>query len=188
MLSKPRNLLWILPLAIILSSPLWQSYVAEFLTPRGGYDAKVAAAYKRQSQNFIMDQVSITLSTNGEVTWRINAERAHTGKTDRDIGMIEVDAHYTAKGKAPIHITSNKGWYQMDNQHLTLLENVIVRKPEQNEALFTDILHYYDATKMLVSPVNVDIQGPKFEVEAGRMDYDLATEAYDFSKRVKVTL
>ena len=186
MIKNPRNLLWIIPLGLLLSSPLWKSTVADFLKPRGGYDATVAAAYKRESQNFIMDNLTITLSTNGHLEWTINAERAFTGKTDREIGMIKVDALYTGKGKEPITITSNRGTYLMDDRHLILIDNVVVSKPDSKEELYTDLLHYYDATKMVISPVDVDIKGENFNLQAGRMDYDLSSDAYDFNDRVKV--
>jgi len=188
MIKNPRNLLWMIPLALLLSSPLWKSYVADFLKPRGGYDATVAEAYTRQSQNFVMDNITITLSSNGRLEWTVNAERAFTGKSDREIGMIEVDALYTGKEKNPITITSNRGTYLMDDRHLMLIDNVVLRKPASKEELYTDLLHYYDATKMVTSPVDVEIRGPKFSLQAGRMDYDLSSDAYDFNDRVRVEL
>lgn len=190
MMKNPRNLLWMVPLATILSSPLWQSYVADFLTPRGGYDAKAAQASKDQTQNFTMDGVEITLSSSGLVTWQINAQRAFTGDTDQEVRMVEVDALYTGKGDNDnrITITSNRGSYHLDSQHLILRENVVIIKPAKNEEMYTDLLHYYDSTKMLISPVDVDIKGPKFDLQAGRMDYDLSIDAYDFNDRVRVTL
>jgi len=188
MIKNPRNLLWIIPLCLLLSSPLWKSSVADFLKPRGGYDAKVAAAYKRESQNFIMDKLTITLSTNGRLEWTINAERAFTGKSDREIGMIDVDALYTGKDKDSMTITSNRGTYLMDERHLILIDNVVLKNPAKKEELYTDLLHYYDATKMVVSPVDVEIRSPNFTLEAGRMDYDMSTEAYDFNDRVVVEL
>ena len=188
MITNSRNLLWIIPLVLLLSSPIWKSSVADFLKPRGGYDATVAEAYQRQAQNFIMDNLTITLSTNGRLEWTINAERAFTGKTDREIGMIEVDALYTGPGKDPVTITSNRGTYLMDERHLILIDNVVLKNPAKKEELYTDLLHYYDATKMVVSPVDVDIRGPKFSLHAGRMDYDLSSDAYDFNDRVSVEL
>jgi LPS export ABC transporter protein LptC len=188
MMKNPRNLLWMIPLALLVTGPFWKGYVADFLKPRGGYDAKVAEAYKRQSQNFIMDNISITLSSNGQVEWRVRAQRAFTGKTDREIGMIDVDARYTAKDKAPMAIISDRGTYLMDQRHLILIDNVVVKKPADHEELFTDLLHYYDATKMVVCPVEVEIQGPQFSLHAGRMDYDLSSDAYDFNDRVIVEM
>ena len=186
-MKSKRNLLWILPLAAAFSSPIWKPPLKAFLTPRGGYDPELAAKLSKQQQNFVMDEITITLTTRAEKEWVINAERAFTGKSARELGMIEVHALYTGK-KEPITITSNRGTYFLDKRHLILIDNVVVRKPESHEELFTDLLHYYDADKMLISPVDVDIRGPNFTLQAGRMDYDLSTDGYDFSNGVQVTL
>lgn len=184
-MKNPRNLLWIIPLALFVSSPIWKPSVAAFLMPRGGYDAKLAAQASRQQQNFVMDAITITLTTKGKREWVVNAKRAFTGKTDKELGMIDVDALYTGKTN-PMTVNSNRGTYFVDERHLILIDNVIIKKPKTGEELYTDLLHYYDATKMAVSPVDVDIKGPKFSLQAGRMDYDLSTDGYDFSERVSV--
>jgi len=186
-MKNSRNLLWIIPLALFVSSPLWKPSVAAFLKPRGGYDPQLAAMAARQQQHFVMDSITLTLTTMGKEEWIINARRAFTGKTDRELGMIDVDALYEGKDQ-PITITSNRGTYYLDERHLILIDNVVIRKPKAGEELYTDLLHYYDATKMLVSPVDVDIKTQTFTLQAGRMDYDLTTDGYEFSNRVSVEL
>jgi LPS export ABC transporter protein LptC len=182
-----RNLLWGIPLALAVTFPLWKPTVADFLKPRGGYDPELAARAARVQQNFVMDSLTLTLTTMGREEWVIKAERAFTGKTDREIGMIEVDALYRGKDE-PVTITSRRGTYFLDRRHLILIDDVVVKKPKSHEVLYTDLLHYYDATKMLVSPVDVEIQTPKFTLQAGRMDYDLSTDGYEFSHGVVVEL
>jgi len=185
MIKNPRNLLWLIPLLLFLTSPIWEPKAASFLRPRGTFEAVIKRDKAQEiSQNFIMDSLTITMSTMGRVDWIINAKRAFSGKTDRDIGMTGVDALYTAKDNTKTHITSDRGTYIIDQRHLSLIDNVILRKPSQNHELFTDLLHYYDATKMAVSPGKVEIKAPNFSIQAGRMDYDLSSDAYDLSDRV----
>ena len=76
----------------------------------------------------------------------------------------------------------------MDDQHLTLIDDVVIIKPLQYEEMYSDLLHYYDTTKMLISPGDVEIKGPKFNLKGGRMDYDVSTGGYDFNDRVEVVL
>jgi LPS export ABC transporter protein LptC len=76
----------------------------------------------------------------------------------------------------------------MDDQHLTLIDDVVIVKPLQHEEMHSDLLHYYDTTKMLVSPGDVEIKGPKFDLKAGRMVYEVSIGEYDFNNRVKVVL
>lgn len=188
MIKNTRNLLWLVPLGLFLTSPVWKPAVKSFLTPRGGYDASMEELSRKAQKNFVMDTVTITLATQGEDEWRITAERAQTGKDDREIKMDKVNALYIGDQREPTHITSDKGRYYIDDRHLTLIDSVVIRKPLSNQELNTELLHYYDGTKMAVSPGDVDIEGPRFKLKAGRMDYDLSTDGYDFSNRVTVDL
>lgn len=188
MIGSSRNLLWLIPVGVFAASPLWKDYAAQFLKPRGGYDELAEQAYQEQSQDFVMDDVLITFATQGVQTWTIKAEQAQTGETDREIYMTDVDALYHKKGESPMTITSRNGKYQMDDQHLTLIDDVIIIKPLQYEEMYSDLLHYYDTSKMLVSPGEVEIKGPKFDLKAGRMDYNISTGAYEFDNRVEVVL
>ena len=188
MLGNLRNLLWIIPLGLLFTAPIWQQHAAKFLTPRGGYDAAAERAYTEASREFVMDKVVLTFSNKGVHTWTIHTRRSRTGKTDRDIKMVEVNAAYNKKGDDPINITSKKGRYNMDEKHLTLIDDVVILKPIQQEELHTDLLHFYDKTDMLISPGPVQIKSPKFDLRAGMMEYNIATKQYSFSKRVDVTL
>jgi LPS export ABC transporter protein LptC len=189
MIKNPRNLLWILPLLVFISSPLWQPLVAAFLTPRGGYNPKLAQIEEQTpAQNFSMDEVSITLASEGQEEWQIDADRAYTGDDDHVIELEAVNAMYIGTEKEPTNITSLRGRYRIDDRHLTLIDKVVITKPTKNQQLFSELLDYYDATKMVVSPGPVRLRGPDLNLSADRMDYDLASEGYDFSGRVKVKM
>ncbi len=179
-----RNMLWLVPLFLFLSSPVWEPPVASFLKPRGGYNAGREKTSEKQAQNFVMDAMTLTMSSKGRVEWVIKAARAFTGSRGRMIDMIDVDAVYTGAGRDKTYISSNRGRYNIDRQHLVLQDNVRVRKPLEKQELYTDLLHYYDRTKKVVSPGDVEIKGPDFSIQAGHMKYDLLSHAYDFSKGV----
>ncbi|HEB50553.1 MAG TPA: LPS export ABC transporter periplasmic protein LptC [Desulfobulbus sp.] len=189
MMKNPRNLLWLIPVLLFVSGPLWKPALVSFLTPRGDFEASLPGSGEGESQNFIMDSITITLNSEGRKEWIIKAARAFTGRTDRELGMIGVDALYVGKDpKQPIRISSNRGTYYLDERHLILIDSVVVRKPATHEVLYTDLLHYYDQTKMVISPVDVEIVGKGFTIRAGRMDYDLSTDGYDFSNGVIVDI
>jgi LPS export ABC transporter protein LptC len=183
-----RNLLWLIPLGLILTNPLWRGAAEEFLTPRGGYDAAAEKAYLEKEQHFIMDDVVLTFYSKGELTWTVKAAEARTGKTDREIDMTTVHAVYSKKGDDPLTVTSKLGSYHMDDKHLTLIKDVVLVKPVQQEELHTELLHYYDQSKVLISPVDVQIQSPTFDLQGGNMHYDVSTKAYNFGGRVHVVM
>ena len=188
-LKNPRNLLWLVPVALFITSPLWKPALSAFLKPRGGIDPSTKINFdQKPEQSFIMDTITITMSDYGREKWIVNAKQAFTLKSDQEIGMTGVDALYTDEDSNKTNIISDEGMYYVDMRHLVLIDNVIIRKPSENEEMFTDLLHYYDDRKMAVSPGDVEIKGKDYTIEAGRMDYNLATNAYDFSNGVKVDL
>ncbi|MCI5114535.1 MAG: LPS export ABC transporter periplasmic protein LptC [Candidatus Electrothrix sp. AW1] len=188
MIGSYRNLLWIIPIGVLAASPLWKEHLAKFLKPRGGYDEIAQRAYQEQSQDFVMENVVISFVTQGLPTWTIKAKQAQTGTTDREIYMLAVDALYHKQGKSPIKITSMSGMYYMDDQHLTLTDDVVIIKPLQHEEMYSDLLYYYDSNKMLISPGPVEIKSPKFNLKGGSMDYNVSTGAYNFNNGVEVVL
>jgi len=189
MTANPRNLLWLLPLLLFATSPLWQPPLGAFLTPRGGYNPKLVQPQEDTPiQNFIMDAVAITMTSSGKEEWQIDAERAYTGEREHEIEMEGVNAMYIGAEKEPINIESRKGLYLISKRHLILTDHVKVSKPTKDQVLLSERLEYDDADKMLVSPGTVTIQTPSMKLNAGRMDYDFSTEGFEFSDRVKVNL
>ncbi len=189
MIREPRNLLWIIPLLLLLTSPLWEPPLADFLAPHGGYDPQFSAKGPNTPiQNFTMDSVSITLTSKGMAEWQIDADQAFTGERDNEIEMTGVRAMYIGTKRDPTNIQSERGRYLVEARELVLLDNVLVAKPTKKEELRTEELHYFDDSKMAVCPGKVSIQTPDFKLNAGSMDYDLSTDGFDFQNRVKVDL
>ncbi len=184
MIKNPRNLLWLFPLLLLVGSPLWLPPFSRFIKPPGGYDEVAARVAAEQTRHFVLDSIIISLATGGRKTWSILADRAFTGRTDRDIGMENITADYVSESGEKTIITSRKGTYRVDKRHMTLTEDVVIRKPEKRQEMYTEILHYYDADKMVISPVDVMIRGENFTIFGGRLDYDLSTDAYEIGNHV----
>ena len=183
MIKNPRNLLWLIPVLLFVTSLLWKPVLNSFLQPRGVYDPSFSSQPTEQ-QSFVMDAITITMSSWGRVEWVINAKKAFTVKSDKEIGMIGVDALYTGDEKEQTRIISDRGIYTVDESHLVLIDNVVVDRPVSQQKMYTDLLHYYNEQKMIISPGNVEIRGPDFTISSGRLEYDLVSKGYDFSNRV----
>lgn len=186
---SPRNLLWLLPLVFFVTTPLWLPPLSRFLAPRGGYDPRFSGQVSTTPiQNFTMDSVSITLTSKGKEEWQIDAKQAYTGERDNEIEMVAVNAMYIGTEREPTNVVSERGRYLVEARELILMDKVRISKPRQREQLRTELLHYYDNTKMAHSPGPVEIITEDFHLNAGSMDYDLSTDGYDFGKRVRVKL
>jgi LPS export ABC transporter protein LptC len=189
MFRQPRNLLWLIPVLLFVTSPLWKAPLSAFLRPRGDFPAPSAGIdADNRSRTFVLDAITITLYSFGKSEWVINAARAFTGASDREIGLEEVDAEYKGEKREKTLITSLKGVYGVDDQHLILIDDVVIVQPESRQRMYTDLLHYYNEGKKVVCPGWVRITGPDFTITAGRLDYDLVSNDYDFGGRVKVEL
>lgn len=189
MARNPRNLLWLLPLLLLLSSPLWQPALKTFLRPRGS-DAVPATILDegQQAQRFVMNAIAITMSSGGHVEWDITADQAFTGDNDKEISLVGVNATYSGDRQEKTKIASDRGRYDVGASHLTLIDRVVIDKPLSRQKLLTDLLEYSSRDKTVVCPDKVELQGPDFRIKAGRMVYNLTHNAYDFSNRVRVEL
>ena len=183
-MKNPRNLLWLIPLLLLLTSPFWKPALSAFLQPRGDYEGDETIRAEAEGRRFILEGITITLTNEGHPQWRISAERAYTGQSDLEIGMSAVHAVYTSDNHEKTTITSERGTYRVDERHLILIDQVLVKKPATRQQLSTDLLHYYDPTKMVVCPIKTIIKSPDFTITAGRLDYDLANNGYDLSNGV----
>ena len=187
MIKNPRNLLWLTPLLLLFTSPLWRPPITAFLQPKVGFEDK-EIDLSRTERRFVMDRINITITEHGNVEWTIRAKRSYTGKTDRQIGMTEVSAEFIGKDGKKINITSKRGTYFFKEKHLILMEDVVIDDPKEHQKMASELLHYYDINKMLISPFNVRITTDDFTIDADRLDYDLISDAYELSGNVECNL
>lgn len=182
---QTRNLLWLLPLSLLLSVPLWWQPLGGFLKPRGGYDPAALERAMQMGRYFHLDKIVISLANEGEPSWEIRSQEAQTEPgNDRLIHMTTVRAVFHGKDGSDVFIESRRGSYHLDTRLLALREQVVLRKPSSSQVLRTELLYYDDANKMINSPVQVEIEAPDYHITGGRLDYDVATDAYDLGKRV----
>lgn len=186
-MTSRRNLIWLFPLLLFLTFPLWRDPVTTFLTPRGGYDPSLAKR-KLDVHNFNMDGVHITQSENGKIILEITAERAYTGKTENEFEMEKVDAIITSDNDEQTFVTARQGILDKKNTILTLIDEVVVMKPKDSFELYTDLLIYNDKTHIANSPGKTQIIGEKIEINGKNLIFNTETEAYDLSGRVRCKL
>ncbi len=183
-----RNIVWLVPLFLLVTFPLWRIPVGSFLTPRGGFDPDIKNHSERGTHNFNMDSVKILQNQNGVTTAIINAESARTDDNP-DIFILEkVDADLFDEDNNVTHIVSQTGQYNTLTKMLTLIDDVVVNKTYDNQFLYTDLL-YYDSDKRTVEcPDKTRLVGDDVEIDGGNLHYDIKTAKYDIGGRVFVLL
>jgi hypothetical protein len=88
---KRRNLIWLIPLAFIITFPAWRIPAARFLTPRSGSDYS-AARTAGDRQDFTMETVKILQSKSGRTTAEIRAQKAFTTQKPDEYILDTVEA------------------------------------------------------------------------------------------------
>ncbi len=186
MISR-RTMVWLIPLTLALTFPLWRIPVTTFLTPRGGYDPSFADREKNE-HNFNMETVHITQSEQGNTTLKIVAERVFTGSKVNEFRMDKVDAVMTGDDDEQTFITARKGILDKQAALLTLIDDVVVVKPKDKMELYTDLLIYNDKTNMAHSPGKTQIVGEKIDILGNNLLFNTQTQSYDLGGRVRCRL
>ena len=182
-----RNLTWCIPLLIFIATPLWYRPLANFLTPRSGFDS-TNLNKKTNIHDFSMNDVFLIQSKKGKITAEIKAEVAYTGDVKSNYILKNVDADLYSDDGEVTKISAKKGIYYSDKEQLTLIDNVVVAKAKGNQRLYTDLLHYFDKTKIVHCPGNTKLISKNVEVKGSSLHYNMNTEAYEITGRVYCTV
>ncbi|SHO42923.1 LPS export ABC transporter periplasmic protein LptC [Desulfopila aestuarii] len=179
---KRRNYIWLVPLSLIVTFPVWRIPVASFLTPRVTYEPPRTEDPKRQ--NFKMETVRILQNKNGKISAEIRAERAFTTDNPDEYSLEIVDGDiYNTKGEVT-NITARQGVFNGASQQLTLIDNVVIAKESDNQHLYTDLLYYDDTKKLVFCPNKVLIEGQDASITGTGLSHDIAKGTYDLGGRV----
>ncbi len=181
-----RNIVWQVPLILLLTFPLWKVPVGNFLSPKGGYDPGFSKR-KHNRHNFVLENVNILQSQNGKKTTDIRAERAYSGKHPDNYSLDNVDADIIGADGLITNVKSRKGQYNTKSKKLKLTSNVVVYRPSDNFKLFTELLVYYGSTRMITCPGDTRLLGDSAEIKGTSLNYDIERGAYSVGGRVYCT-
>lgn len=184
---KRRNLLWLVPLLLLVTFPTWRRPLVSFLEPRGGYNANFGKR-DQDVHNFIMEGVIIIQNQAGRKTAEIRADQAFTSEEPDEFVLSSVDADIFDENDDKVNILAESGIYNTKTKQLTLVENVRVFRQANNQLLFSDLLYYYDHNRTISSPGQTRLVGKNIEIKGGSLDYDLITNQYQIGGRVYCTI
>ncbi|MBU1568625.1 MAG: LPS export ABC transporter periplasmic protein LptC [Proteobacteria bacterium] len=180
-----RNTIWLIPLAFLVTFPLWSIPVGDFLTPRGGFDPDINKE-SADHHNFTMQTVTILQNQKGKDTAVIRAANARTKPDDLNIVILDqVVAEIFDDNGNVTHITSKSGEYNLTYRALTLIKDVVLNKTQDNHFMYTDLLIYNSQQHTVVSPGKTKIKSENAEIIGGSLDYNIISQTYVIDKRVK---
>ena len=182
-----RNIIWLVPLLLLLTFPAWRIPLAAFLTPRGGYDPAYANM-KKDVHNFTMDKVKIQQIHNGRKSAEIRAENARTAEKADEYILTKVNTDVYDREGNQTNIIADKGIYNAVTRQLTLMENVIVQKTKDQQTLYTELLYYDDEKRTIKCPGDTRLTAEGAELRGGSLDYDIEKGYYEVGGRVHCLL
>ncbi|MDH4322489.1 MAG: LPS export ABC transporter periplasmic protein LptC [Desulfobulbaceae bacterium] len=186
MMRGPRNLLWVLPLALVALAPLWWGGAADFLAPRSDMDVKNAETNQRP-QVFVVDDALLKQHTNGVEEWNIRSRRVSSSNSGETLLFDGVTADLFRHGRVLFHIVSKAGRYEQKEQRLGLAGDVSV-KHRKGAQLFTQQLYYMDKLAKITTKAPVRMIGDGMELTGKGFEHDMKTGSYSVGGRVKVVL
>ena len=190
MMTGYRNILWLLPLTLLFSWPVWSGSAIKFLTPRGGLISNLAApppVTGKEGAGFSMEGVLFSQLKNGELDWQIQAKHLYSGKDQDTMQMETVEAQVFKNGQRRFVITGQEGEYDNKKKILTLHKGVKVQA-EKGFLVRSDSLSYDDLTRRITTTMPVQVTDKGIDIHGKGMDYDMRKDSYDLGGRVKVDI
>lgn len=182
----PRNLLWILPLAMLVSAPAWKGPLGRFLAPRGGLDLAASALAGR---TFRMEGVVFSQMNRDQVEWRLEAGEMASGDNENDLRFTDIRA--LLYGEAPAGeeagatvITSPRGRYDTETEILDLLDNVVVQA-EGGYELHADSAAFAARRNQVTAKGGVRLSGGNFKASGRQFRFDLASRNMELEGQVR---
>jgi LPS export ABC transporter protein LptC len=181
MFKNPRNLLWLLPLAALLATPLWKPVVIKFLSPkRSRTDAPVPSfTSTRTLTSSEMQNVHFEQNRNGEQEWVLTASRLYSAEGDADLRLVDVSARFfgSAENNRITTIRSQKARYDARGKKLLLQGRVVIQNDKGYE-MQTESLAYLEKEKKIKTDSKVEITGSNISVRGETLVYDVTSGDY----------
>jgi LPS export ABC transporter protein LptC len=185
MMTGVRNTLWLLPLFLLVSWPVWGGYLVAFLSPRGSFETP---ATDSPGKTFTMQEVLFSQLKGGTEDWKIVTDRLFSLPGSEDVMRMEsVDALLFEKGASKFHIVSGKGEYDMEKQVLVLIDKVSV-EAKQGYTISSDLLQYHDQNKEIRTDEKVQINTEDMDIRGTGLLYNMQTGAYRVDGRVEFNI
>ncbi|MEE4242626.1 MAG: LPS export ABC transporter periplasmic protein LptC [Desulfopila sp.] len=183
-----RNALWLIPLLILLSFPLWRIPVASFLAPPTQPDDSTAAERPQEEHDFSMAGLTILQSEGSRETAVIHAERARTSNTPDEYILEAINADITNNNGDVVNVVAMTGDYNIGRKRLKLMVNVVITNTAENMTMHTELLYYNGVKRTVFSPAQTLLQGDGIRIEGSSFSHDMKAGKYVMGGRVYCTL
>lgn len=179
-----RNLIWQLPLLIIVTGPLWWSVVGGLLQPRSTFE-KTSTKSNQNEQSFTMENVVLTQNRGGHDELVIKAEKVNSGIHEDVVHLEGIEARMQRRKGQPATLRGGEAFYHAGHQVVTVLDNVRLRTSDGQE-MKTEALRYLTKYRKIKTAEDVRLGNESLKIEGGNLFYDLDSGDFRIGGRVSV--
>lgn len=183
-MKAKRNLIWQLPLLLMLTGPLWWSAAGDLLQPRGNF-ANAGKKPTATPQSFTMEKVVLTHNRAGRDELILQAERVNSGMHADQLHLEGIAARMLGRNGQPYTLRGGEAFYHAGHQIITVLDDVRLRTPDGQE-LKTEALRYLMKFRKIKTAEDVWLGSEELQVEGGNLFYDLVEGDFRVGGRVRV--
>jgi LPS export ABC transporter protein LptC len=184
MMTGNRNLLWMVPLALLVGWPVYGPAFSRFLSPRGdfGKAGQVGEATKR----FVMEDVLYIQEKGGKPDWRIRTNRLATDRANSDLlEMTGVKGTFYRDSAENMQVVAANGLYDTKGEVLNLRSNVDLLTAD-GYTIRSEALAYHENEKRITTQSPIRMTGKTLDIRGNGLDYNMQTRAYKVAGRVQV--
>ncbi|HET97546.1 MAG TPA: LPS export ABC transporter periplasmic protein LptC [Desulfurivibrio alkaliphilus] len=176
MMAGARNLLWLIPLLLLLGWPLYGAGVRWFLAPPP-WDEGGAGRSEEQTQRFILDGVRFYQDEAGVRRLRIDTPSLRTDPQSDKLLLAAIDGALFREEGDDLLFTAARGYYDPSGEMLYLEGDVRLNEAERLR-LTTPALSYHGRQRRVSSRAGVEIFAEELTVSGRNLDYDLESGDY----------
>lgn len=183
MISGTRNFLWILPLLLLVTSPIWKPLAVGFLSPHS-LSLQVQESASSTNEHIQLRGVRLTRSENGQPEMFLRAEEVKSGTGGMDEFYFKnIAVTLLEQGKTNIEIAGGEGHYDAIKEIVTVVDDVSVLVRDEYE-LYADALRYLAPYKTLKTASDIFFKSKDVSVRGTSMSYNMSTGNYRVGSRV----
>ena len=174
-----RNLLWQLPLLVLLTMPVWWGFAAEFLR----FERRVLTSGEETVTSFEMEGVVLSQSKLGVEEMVLNTKRLYSKDDQKILYFDGVEVLLLGDGK-PMEVKGGSAVYNTRQQVMTIMDDVRLVTAD-NYIMKTPVMRYLTKYKKIKSAESVEFKGERLQISGRSFMYDLDTGNFRVGSRVR---
>ena len=176
-----RNRVWLIFLALAGSFPLWQPFIADFLTI---HLAAITTSSQR-TQQLRMEQVTMRQFSQGQLDLLLRAAGMENDVfSGEDYHLRQVYCQLFSDKGQETTIKGGEALLSFQQHIVTIVDDVQVVGLDGKYQLHTDALRYLSQYQVLKTATPVHLQGPDGDIRGGSLMYNQRTGDFRVGKRV----